>query len=128
MIHNQVFVFLWSILTGAILALIFDFFRLMRRKGNTKNIIVYIQDVIFWILAMLIIVASAFITNNGELRGYMFIGYGIGAIFYILLFSKLFLKTLGTILDILEKIFKIPEKFYRKIADKFRTKKKNVNF
>lgn len=128
MIHDQVYVFLWSILTGAILALIFDFFRLMRRKGNTKNYIVYIQDIIFWIIAMIIIIASAFITNDGELRGYMFIGYGIGAIFYLLIFSKTLLKALGIILDFIEKIFKIPEKIFKKIGNKINFKKKNVNF
>ncbi|MBQ9279992.1 MAG: spore cortex biosynthesis protein YabQ, partial [Clostridia bacterium] len=79
MIHNQVYVFLWSILVGCVLALIFDFFRLSRRKGNTKNLIVYLEDILYWIIVAFIIIVSAFVTNNGELRGYMFIGYMIGA-------------------------------------------------
>ena len=86
MIANQVFVFFWSIVIGAILALIFDFFRISRRKGNTKNWVVYVEDVFYWIIVAVMIIASAFITNDGELRGYMFIGYGIGAIFYLILF------------------------------------------
>ena len=127
MISNQVYVFLWSILVGGVLALVFDFFRLLRRKGNTKNYIVYLEDILYWIIVAIIIVASAFITNDGELRGYMFIGYIIGAIFYLILFSNLILKFFGTILDFIEKIFKNTWAFMIKIAKKIKIEKKNAN-
>ena len=77
MITKQVYVFFWSIVIGAILTLIFDFFRLFRRNKKSRNITVYIQDVFFWIIVAIVIIISAFITNSGELRGYMFIGYGL---------------------------------------------------
>ena len=75
MIANQVYVFLWAILTGAALTLVFDFFRLLRRNKEVKSIIVYIQDFFFLLIVTIAIIASAFITNSGELRGYMVIGY-----------------------------------------------------
>ncbi len=127
MIANQVFVFFWSIVIGAILALIFDFFRISRRKGNTKNWVVYVEDVFYWIIVAVMIIASAFITNDGELRGYMFIGYGIGAIFYLILFSKMLIKIISGILDFIENIVKKLVECMMKIKDKFNFKKKNVN-
>lgn len=127
MIANQVYVFFWSIVVGAILALIFDFFRISRRKGNTKNWIVYVQDVIYWFLVAIVIIASAFVTNDGELRGYMFIGYAIGAIFYLILFSKIFLKTISKILDFVEEIMNKIWKQIVKVVNKLNFKKKNVN-
>lgn len=127
MIHNQVYVFLWSVVVGAILALVFDFFRLLRRKGNTKNYLVYLEDILYWIIVAFIIVVNAFVTNNGELRGYMFIGYIIGAIFYLILFSPLLLKILGGFLDLIENIFKRIGGFLGKIGNKLKFKKKNVN-
>lgn len=127
MIANQVFVFFWSIVIGAILALIFDFFRISRRKGNTKNWVVYVEDVFYWIIVAVMIIASAFITNDGELRGYMFIGYGIGAIFYLILFSKILIKIISGILDFIENIVKKLVECMMKIKDKFNFKKKNVN-
>ena len=127
MIANQVYVFFWSIIVGALLALIFDFFRISRRKGCTKNLVVYIQDAIYWVIVAIIIIISAFVTNDGELRGYMFIGYAIGAIFYLILFSKLFIKIIGGILDFIESIVnKLVEQIV-KIKDKMNLKKKNVN-
>ena len=127
MIANQVFVFFWSIVIGAILALIFDFFRISRRKGNTKNWVVYVEDVFYWIIVAVMIIASAFITNDGELRGYMFIGYGIGAIFYLILFSKMLIKIISGILDFIENIVKKLVECMMKIKDKFNFKKKDVN-
>ena len=126
MIQNEVYVFLWSIIVGSILALIFDFFRLMRRKGNTKNLVVYIQDIIYWLIVAIIIIISAFITNDGELRGFMFIGYIIGAIFYLFLFSKFFLRIFGTILDFVENIGENCNDFVKKIVSRLKFKKKNV--
>lgn len=127
MIANQVYVFFWSILVGVVLALIFDFFRISRRKGTTKNFVVYMQDVLYWIIVAIIIIISAFVTNDGELRGYMFIGYAIGAIFYLILFSKIFIKIIGGILDFIENIINKLVEQVVKVRDKMNLKKKNVN-
>lgn len=127
MITNQVYVFFWSIIIGAALTLIFDFFRLMRRNKETRDLIVYIQDIFFWLIVAFVIIISAFITNSGELRGYMFIGYALGSMFYLLLFSKIILNIFGTIFDkidlFFEKIISILKKFVKKIN----FKKKNPN-
>ncbi len=127
MIRNQVYVFLSSIIIGAILTLIFDFFRLTRRHKNSRDIIVYIQDIFFSIIVAIVIIISAFITNNGELRGYMFIGYALGSMFYLLLISKIFLKFFGTILDLIENFFKNFFTFIKEKTKRMKFKKKNSN-
>ncbi|MBQ9267261.1 MAG: spore cortex biosynthesis protein YabQ [Clostridia bacterium] len=106
MLENQVYVFLWTVLIGAVMGLIFDFFRIMRRKGNTKDVLVYLQDIVFWLIVTVIIIVSTFLINNGELRGYMILGYILGGIFYILLLSGMIRKVLSAILDFIENIFK----------------------
>lgn len=126
MITNQVYVFFCSILIGAVLTLIFDCFRLMRRNKKTRDLIVYIQDILFWIIVAIVIIISAFITNSGELRGYMFIGYILGSMFYLLLFSRLILKIFGTVFDKIDLVFEKIFYFLRKILKKFKFKKKNT--
>ena len=126
MVHHQVYVFLWSLLAGAIMAFVFDFFRLTRRKGNTKPILVYLEDIIYWIIVACIIIVSAFLTNNGDIRGFMFIGYIIGAVLYFMLLSNIFLSVCGGILDFIEGIFKGICGFFRKIVNNFKFKEKNV--
>lgn len=128
MIQNQTYVFLCSLFVGMILAVIFDFFRILRRKGNTPNYVVYIQDIIYWIIVTFIIIMSAFITNDGELRGYMFIGYILGAIIYIVTISKYILKFVNKLLDFIEKILNKIKEIPRIIVEKIKINNKNVNF
>lgn len=128
MIQNQTYVFLWSLFVGVILALIFDLFRILRRKGNTKNYVVYIQDVIYWFAVTFIIIMSAFITNDGELRGYMFIGYILGAVVYIVTISKYILGFVNKVLDSIEKFFNKIKENLHKILKKSKVNNKNVNF
>lgn len=128
MIQNQTYVFLWSLFVGVILAVIFDFFRILRRKGNTPNYLVYIQDIIYWIIVTIIIIMSAFITNDGELRGYMFIGYILGAVVYIVTVSRHILKFVNKVLDSIENIFNKIRQIIHKALGKFKINNKNVNF
>ena len=50
MISNQANLFLIFTINGVIIGLLFDFFRILRRSFKTKDIITYIEDIIFWIL------------------------------------------------------------------------------
>lgn len=93
MLVQQVYIFGWSILIGMILGILFDLFRGIRWEG-IRDIWVYIQDVIFWIVVAMVIIVSTFLINQGELRGYMLLGYFWGAGFYMLLFSKFVLGAL----------------------------------
>ncbi len=105
MIQSQVYVFLWSILIGAILAFVFDLFRVSRRKGGASFWIVCLQDILYFFIVAFIIIMSTFVINDGELRGYMFIGYALGVMFYLLLLSKLVTNVLGAIFDFVDMCF-----------------------
>lgn len=126
MVANQVYVFLYTLLIGVVMGIIFDFFRALRRNGNTKNIVVYIQDIIFWIIIALVIIVSSFLINDGELRGYMLFGYILGALIYMLLFSK-YIKTLfEMIFDLFAKIFFNMTKPILKLVKKLEKNNKNA--
>lgn len=131
MLVDQVYVFGWSILTGAILGIIFDIFRGLRWEG-IRDIWVYIQDIIFWLVSAVVIIASTFLINEGELRGYMLIGYLLGAGFYMLLFSKYILGTFKYINRKIRNTFKYFGTLVNKvkaklIANKNCKKEKNDN-
>lgn len=126
MIQNQVYVFLWSILTGAILALIFDFFRAMRKCGKDNLLIVCLQDVLYLIIAAFVIIMSSFITNDGELRGYMFLGYLLGVIFYLLLLSRMVIKLLSGVFTTLHNVVGAMLEFPQKLFAKANFKRKKL--
>ncbi len=108
---NEIYIFLLFILTGMSIGILFDIFRILRKSFKTIDFITYIQDFLFWILAGAILLYSIFSFNNGELRGYIFIGVILGIILYMLILSKYFVKISVAIINILKKIIYTPIKF-----------------
>lgn len=102
--ENQAYIFFIFILNGFLIGILFDIFRILRKSFKTKDFVTIAQDIIFWILTSFIILYSIFKFNNGELRGFIFLGILIGAIIYLLLFSKLFITVNVFIINILKKI------------------------
>lgn len=107
MIANQVYVFIWTIITGAIMGLVFDAFRIFRKNFKSRDFFVYIQDILFWLIIAILLIVSAFLINDGELRGYMFLGYILGILFYMLAFSKFVIMIATFIINVIIKMVKI---------------------
>ncbi len=103
--------FVWSLLTGGILALLYDFLRISRRMVPTKDFIVNIEDVLFCVLAAVILFATAFLKNDGKIRWQGFIGAAAGFGIYRLLIRNLFVDSsvflIGWLIKILFFILKI---------------------
>lgn len=125
MVTNQAYLFLIFIINGILIGLLFDFFRILRKTFKTKDLITYIQDIIFWILTGFIILYSTFTFNNGEIRIFMFIAILLGVVFYMMLISsyviKVIVRIINFIKDIILKIFNIilmPFKWIYKITEK----------
>lgn len=120
--QNQVYVFIAFILNGFLIGIIFDCFRILRKCFKTPDFVTYIEDILFGIIAGLLILYSILKFNNGELRLFIFIGIFLGLLLYLLVFSKVFIKTSVLIISIIKKIIHttiiIPIKFICKIIRK----------
>ena len=107
----QLYNFFIFIVLGLIIALIFDLFRILRKKFKTNNIITYLEDILFWMISGFLITPAIFQFNDGELRAYLFIGIFLGIIIYIMLFTKLvnniFLKILTPVKLLLDFILSL---------------------
>lgn len=101
---EQLINFIYFIITGTLLSIAFDIFRVLRRSFKTSDIVTNIEDVIFGIITGIIILSSIFLFNNGELRLYIFIGISIGIILYMLFVSKYFIRLNVTIINFIKKI------------------------
>ena len=119
MAQNQAYLFLVFSLTGVAIGVLFDIFRILRKSIKTPNIIIYIEDILFWILAGLLILYNIWYFNDGEIRVYMFLGIIIGLLLYMSTLSniiiKIFSKILQTIIKVLEIPFKTIIAIFRKI-------------
>lgn len=108
MAQNQAYLFLVFTLTGVLIGILFDFFRILRRSIKTSNIITYIEDILFWILTGVLILYNMWYFNNGEIRIYMFLGIIIGVLVYITTLSNIVIKTCTKILNYIIKGLKVP--------------------
>lgn len=121
MVTNQAYLFFIFALNGILIGLLFDFFRISRKVFDTNDVVTYIEDILFWILAGAIVLYSIFVFNNGEIRLYMFLGIILGAFVYMLFISSYIIKINVRIINVLKKVFgilMIPFKFIYKLLQK----------
>ena len=121
MAQNQAYLFLVFSLTGVIIGILFDFFRILRKTIKTPNIITYIEDVIFWILTGILILYNIWYFNDGEIRIYMFLGIILGVLIYMSILSKMIILIFSKILQTIIKILEIPFKTIKLIFTKITT-------
>jgi len=135
-VTNQAYVFLCSVAGGIVIAFIYDIFRIKRKAVRTRSLMIQFEDLLFWIIVAVVMFAVVYYSNEGEIRGYIFIGTIIGVILYALLFSRIIVKTSLFILKIiyrilkfiwlvvsfpfkiLFKVFAVPARFFLKISRK----------
>jgi len=101
---EQLISFVYFILVGLVVSVIFDIFRILRKTTKTSDIVTNIQDILFCIITGIILLLSIFYFNKGELRLYIFIGIGIGITFYMIFISKYFIKINVAIINFIKKI------------------------
>ncbi len=105
-IVEQVYIFFYAILAGAIAAFLYDILRIKRRAVRTGVIFVSLEDILYWLVAAVVMFIAVYNTNSGEMRGYIFIGNVIGVILYETLFSNIIIKSSVMVINLIKRIFK----------------------
>ena len=136
-INSETIDFLQFIGVGVLLALIFDIFRAHRiyKKVNKKMAI--FQDVIYFLIAWLVIIVALLKLLKGNIRLYLFVGILIGMLMYFSTFSKYIIKLnlkifkfnskfidyiflpLKFDIELIKKIYEILSNFFKKCCKKF---------
>jgi spore cortex biosynthesis protein YabQ len=105
-VSTQAYIFLYSVLIGMFIAFIYDIFRIKRKVVKTGVLFLYIEDLLFWIIVAIFVFIHVCYFNDGEFRFYILAGAIIGVIIYILLLSKIIVKSSVAVLNIIWKIIK----------------------
>ncbi len=108
--------FLWSLLTGVTLAVIYDLIRLSRKMIKTKDILVNIEDILFLFLAGAICVLEAYVINNGVIRIYSLLTEIAGFFLYRLIVGQRLVNLIFAIFSFVAKPFVLIAKKWRKRA------------
>ncbi|NLI12844.1 MAG: spore cortex biosynthesis protein YabQ [Peptococcaceae bacterium] len=87
-LYSQARAFLITIGIGAAAGFCFDYYRIVRRAFRLKKIGTCIGDAMFWLVTTVIVFTALLWGNWGEVRLYVMIGLGLGALLYFNLFSR----------------------------------------
>ncbi len=108
-----------SILSGAGMIFLYDFFRIFRRVVHHGTVWIAIEDFFYWLFCALFIFAMLYQENDGLIRGFAMGGLLIGMFFYNRFVSPFLIKyaakILGFLLKILGKILQIFIKPLKKV-------------
>lgn len=114
-IAEQTQVFIIFVIVGIIISFLFDIFRILRKVYKFSNMLIYMQDILFWLLTGIIILQAIFKFNSGDIRIFLFLGIFVGVFIYISLFSiyvikigSFILKLINTLIRKLINVFKVP--------------------
>lgn len=118
-ILTQLYSLFIFIITGIVIGILFDIFRILRKSFTTPDIITYIEDIIFWIISGSLFMFVLFKFNNGEIRSYVLLGLLSGILIYLFTISKYFIKINVKIIKIIKKILSYPIKIICKIIKPF---------
>lgn len=124
-IREEISIFLEAAFYGLIIAVAYDVLRIFRRVVRQGVIFVNIQDLLFWITSGIIIFAMIFQTNEGIVRGYIFIALFIGAYLYHKSVSSFFVKNVSKILNFfLTLLLKKPLRWAKMVKNRLRGARK----
>ena len=97
--------FLTFVIVGIVLGIVFDFFRAMRKIKKYSTRVVYLQDIIFFIITGLIISSVLIYKLQYDLRIYLFFAIILGVIIYIVTFSRHVVRVLISLIRTSKTIF-----------------------
>ena len=95
--------FLFSLPTGIIIGVLFDIFRFIRKIGFNSYKHTLFQDILFSILASVIIFLFTFCINGGVYRSYMFIGVALSFYIYYNTLGYIFIHITDTLISIIRR-------------------------
>ena len=105
---HQIYVFSLSVILGMSCGAFFDVQRFLRKINSAGTLRTTIEDILFAILCVVIMLGSGFMINNGEIRYYQVMGAVSGMLFYAAFLSHTFLKILAFFFRITVNLFVNP--------------------
>ena len=99
---SQVLTFLITIGTGMLLGMLFDCYRVLRGTCNPKLVMTWFTDLLYCLIATVVVFSALVFSNLGELRFYVFIGILSGIGLYYKWLSLYGIRLFSTMIGFIE--------------------------
>ncbi len=81
-VTSQFMVFLYTILTGVLAGFLYDVYAGLGNVLRLKKIGTSLGDILYWVCSTVMVYALLLYYNQGEVRFFVLLGLGAGALFY----------------------------------------------
>ncbi len=90
-----------------VMAFFYDLLRVRRRTVKAASFVVQIEDFLYWVAAAVFMLVVVYYSNEGEVRGYIFLGAAMGAILYALTLSRIVMSVFLTLVNLLRRVLRV---------------------
>lgn len=104
---NQMRSFFATIAIGMVVGFTYDYYRVTRGVLRLKSAGVFVGDIIFWVVTTIAVFLMLLWGNWGEMRLYVLLGLGLGALLYFHFISKSVRKLVSIKFYILNKVWEV---------------------
>jgi len=91
-ITKELIIFLSFILDGMAGGILLDILRVFRRNRKVNDIIVYLEDILYWVVLGISVIWLSYILNTDTIRMYMLLAVFLGLLIYFLTLTKVVYK------------------------------------
>ncbi len=85
---SQYLCFLYSVLMGSSIGVLYDGFKIDRMIFKRGILFIVFQDILFWIISAFAFYSFSVVFSNGQVRGYLLFGCLMGFVIYRLTLSR----------------------------------------
>lgn len=110
-IQTQFYLVLHSMLAGMITGIVFDIYRLIRGFENPDRVLTFIEDILFWIFAGILVFIFLIYTGYAYVGIHLYIYIALGLYIYLKLMSTPSLKAQHKTIKVLAKFFRVTRNF-----------------
>lgn len=109
-LETQWMTLLWMLLSGGLLGIVFDSYRVVSGRLHFSHFSVHVLDLLYWIFAAVFVFRMLYISNHGELRFYVFLGLFLGIWIHFLFLSSLTERFVVMLMVITGRLYRILER------------------
>ena len=108
--NSQVISFSITIATGILLGVLFDCYRVLLGTFRPRGLVTCLTDLLYWLVATVVVFIALVVSNWGELRFYVFLGIVSGVGLYYRLLSSYAIHLFSGFIRFIKRVVLLIEK------------------
>jgi spore cortex biosynthesis protein YabQ len=85
---DQIYSFTVTLFIGLTAGFCYDYYRVLKATLGLRKIGTHLGDLFFWLITTVVVFVLLLLLNSGEMRFYVLVGLGLGALVYFIFLSR----------------------------------------